>query len=264
MSDDRPDWLPEKYATPEEFRKGFDELSAVVGRKGVMPAPDDPVEAWDEAMSKLIGSGPEDWRDGNTVPKDAKDYGLAVPEGFEGAFEGVLDDIHGLGLTKGQAKKAWEARLEAAKAAADANAAAKAAKADALDKAFGAGLERKKAEANAALAAYGDDAVREFFGTHGENPEVLAFLSKIGATLGEDRVSYLDAARSGRTPEEIETERTELRRRKLELASKAMHGNLPEMERKESIKIDKRLVELGEMLPGGSDPANVVASASSR
>lgn len=254
---ERPDWLPEKYNSPEEFRKGFDELSSAFGRRSPLPAPDADTEAWDKALGELVAKGPEDWRDGLATPKEAEGYGLKAPEGLESAFEGVLDDFVALGMTKAQAQKAWEQQTERAKAAANAASEAKAGKIKALEDAFGAGLEKTKAEALAALDAYGSDEVRELLGEIGENPVMLGFLAKIGQTLGEDRVQYLESTRYGLTNAEVEDKIAEIREGITELEHKAFTGNLTDLEEKKLHREKSKLMELKRKLPGMTEEQGV-------
>ena len=261
-SGNRPEWLSDKYQTVEDQAKAWNEVQGLIGRKGVLPGPDAPPEEWGKAMSNLIGSAPDEFRNAHTVPTEAKDYGLQAPEGMEKDLETFTAEMADLGVSKGIAAKAWEKQLEAAKARAEAAAAEVEAKKTALADKFGNAVERMKAESNAALDAYGTDELREFLTEHGENPVMLEFLAKIGQTLGEDRVNYQSAHRGTLTPAELEEQIVEAQAATMEWATKAVRGNLSDLEMQQARAADEKLRKLLLQRPGGKDVVGVLNVAS--
>lgn len=75
-----------KYKTPEELARGFANLSTAVGKKGLIPLPDNaPPEARAERQALLDSI--------NGVPKDVKDYGITRPQDLpEAAWNQSLAD----------------------------------------------------------------------------------------------------------------------------------------------------------------------------
>ena len=144
------------------------------------------------------------------LPKDAKDYKVAVPEGaaFDGEFVGAFSQAaHKAGVLPKQAQalvnwfnEANNAKMQQFEKAAEAQ---RAAGIEALKTEWGQAFDAQVSRARMALKSFGDENIM----THlektglGNDPVLVKLLAKVGESLKEDGISGETSGFSVKTPE---------------------------------------------------------------
>ncbi len=233
--------------------KNYHDSQVMIGRQGAtsvkMPSTDDSA-AWDEAMDKLLAKAPAEFKSLRSKPDEIGGYELDAGENAD--KQAFLSWMHEAGLSKAQAKSVWDkneasntAKAEAMQVAADELNAG-------FEKEFGAGLEKYQMLAKGALKHFGDDDFAKMVTESDvlQNPHFLRFMAKVGESLGEDRISLLDAQGNAVTPAEIDVKIAEIESHPLWRKSLAS-GSLTQDESKEIKRMAAETYRLRQLKPGG-------------
>lgn len=184
------DWA-KKYTTPEDFYKGVDNMSKLIGQKTIVqgiepPGKDAKPEDWDKFYSAL---GRPESPDKYELPEVKPEFEHLIMEGDDAIWK---DFAHTLGLTPKQAAEGWSKYGEiindlAAKLAPSEDKALAA-----LERDWGKDTRQNLTLASRAAQALGmTDALNE--AGLGLNPTVLKLCAEMGRALGESRLPKVDA-----------------------------------------------------------------------
>jgi hypothetical protein len=104
-----------KYASTEDAVKGLVETTRLVGKKGILPAPDATQADWDTFLGVVVPEGDAKAQERLLRklgrPDDPKGYEYKAPDGMaipEATLDTVKAELHKAGLTKAQFAKAME------------------------------------------------------------------------------------------------------------------------------------------------------------
>lgn len=96
-SGERPEWLPEKFNSPEELAKAYNELGSTIRGKFELPEGFDSPEELAKAYNEL--------KEQTSSTQAPESYELELPEGFNGLTDQDEQMFREAGLTNEQAQK---------------------------------------------------------------------------------------------------------------------------------------------------------------
>jgi hypothetical protein len=190
------------FKSVDSLAKSYVHQSALVGKKGVIVPGEKASDAEREAFYDSIGRP--------TLEK----YEIGVPEGAEVLPEVLTmlkQEAHKLGVLPKQAEGllAFQSRLQAeSDAAVEREVAAEAAaQLEGLKKEWGQGYQKQVALAQMAVKQTGGEEFAKYLNDTGLGNDVnlIKFMAKVGALLGEDKLRGEGGGSFGMTPKEINT-----------------------------------------------------------
>ena len=249
-----------QYETVGDALKGFVETKSMVGRSITIPTEEAGEEQWNEYYAKLRKNAPnliihpdhandeqkaEFWRMAG-VPDEAKDY--APAEGFEGLSDEYVENLRGIANTAGWTKKQFQTTLtelsKEFKSQQETYNESKAADVAIVDGKLGIAKAEKLSGIKALAEQFADpDHPPAWL----QNPDMLTagdilMMNNIVASFtGKGPQIFKQPVKSDALmPDEIRTQQTDIRTR--------MMNEQYSMPRQEYVRLQKKLVTLGQML----------------